>query len=206
MIRFADLEKDKSAFIFGLDDVLYPVKDYDLQVFYLFANLLEYTEGVPAAADLTAFLKKSYESHGKEGLFTKAAEVFGIDEKYHENFKKMGVNAQLPLRLIIYPPMLELLHSIHDAKKSIFVLTEGNPLVQLNKLKYIDWEGLEKDLKVYFYDEIKVVRKQEPLHYLMEENKLDANKTVFIGHTVQEAVCKELNIDFLDASDLLDGN
>lgn len=204
MIDVLEIIKGKTAFVFELDDVLYLEKDYDLQVFYLFANLLEYTEGVPVAADLTAFLKKSYEMHGNENLFQKAAEVFGIDQKYEENFKRMKVNAQLPLRLIISPPVLELLHSIHKANKAIYLLTKGNPLVQLNKIKYVDWEGLEKHLKVYFYDEIKVVRQQEPLQYLLEENELKTQEVLFIGRSEQEhAISKEVGVDFLNVSRLL---
>jgi hypothetical protein len=34
----------KKAFVFELDNVLYPEKDYFFQIYYLFANLLEYTE------------------------------------------------------------------------------------------------------------------------------------------------------------------
>jgi len=205
MIEFSEIEKGKSTFVFELDNVLYPEKDYDLQVFYLFANLLEYTEGAPVAADLTAFLKTAYETHGKGGLFDKAADVFGIDEKYRDNLKKMAVNAQLPLRLVLYPSMLQLLQSIQTTKKNIFILTRGNPLMQLNKIKYVDWEGLEKDLKVYFYDEIKVIRRQEPLKYLMEENKLEPNELLFVGSTDRDySICKDLGVDFLNVSSLLD--
>lgn len=203
MIDVLEIIKGKTAFVFELDDVLYPEKDYDLQVFYLFANLLEYTEGVPVAADLTAFLKKSYEMHGNENLFQKAADVFGIDQKYEENFNRMKVNAKLPLRLIISPPVLELLHSIHKANKAIYLLTKGNPLVQLNKIKYVDWGGLEKHLKVYFYDEIKVVRQQEPLQYLLEENQLKPQEVLFIGRSEQEhTISKEVGVDFLNVSRL----
>lgn len=204
MVEFSDIDKGKTGFIFELDNVLYPEKDYDLQVFYLFANLLEYTEGVPVAADLTAFLKKTYEAHGKAGLFEKAVEVFGIDEKYKENFTRMSVDAQLPLRLLLYPSILRLLHSIQKANKSIFILTKGNPLIQLNKIKHVDWEGLDKDLKVYFYDEIKIVRRQEPLQYLIEENKLEPNRLLFISKSDDDSVCKELGVDFLNVSFLLD--
>lgn len=205
MIELSEIGIGKSAFVFELDDVLYPVKDYDLQVYYLFANLLEYTEGTPLAAELTSFLKKAYEAHGTEDLFDRASQVFGIDEKYRANFNKMAVDAQLPLRLILYPNLLRLLRSIRDERKDIFILTRGNPLIQLNKIKYMDWEGLEKYLKVYFYDEIKIVKKQEPLQYLLEENKLKQSNLLFIGRSDHDrSVCHDLGIDFLDVSLLMD--
>lgn len=205
MIELSEIGIGKSAFVFELDDVLYPVKDYDLQVFYLFANLLEYTEGTPLAAELTSFLKRAYEAHGAKDLFDRASQVFGIDEKYRVNFNKMAVDAQLPLRLILYPNLLRLLRSICDERKDIFILTKGNPLIQLNKIKYMDWEGLEKYLKVYFYDEIKIIKKQEPLQYLLEENKLKQSNLLFIGRSDHDrSVCHDLGIDFLDVSLLMD--
>lgn len=201
MIEFSDIENGKSGFVFELDNVLYPEKDYDLQVFYLFANLLEYSEGAPVAADLTHFLKKSYESQGLEGLMDKASAAFGIDKKYHESFNRLRVNAQLPLRLLLYPSILRMLHAIRKADRTIFILTRGNPLMQLNKIKYVDWEGLDKHLKVYFYDEIKVIKQQEPLLYLMEENQLNPKDIVFFGHSEQDKViCKDLEVDFFNAS------
>lgn len=39
-----ELVKDKQIVIFELDNVLYPEKDYLLQVYYLFAQFIEYSE------------------------------------------------------------------------------------------------------------------------------------------------------------------
>jgi len=43
-MKYADIDKRKKAFIFELDNVIYPEKDYLYQVYYIFASLLEYTE------------------------------------------------------------------------------------------------------------------------------------------------------------------
>ena len=55
MLNYTNIPASKKAFIFELDNVLYPEKDYLLQVYYLFASFLEYTEAFPPAADLTEF-------------------------------------------------------------------------------------------------------------------------------------------------------
>ncbi len=85
---YADIDPAKKAFIFELDDVLYPKKDYDLQVYYLFAAFLEFQEAFPPANDLVTFLKKAYENQGTNKLFEKAQEVFGFNAKYKENFER----------------------------------------------------------------------------------------------------------------------
>lgn len=182
MIRYKDLNTDKKAFIFELDNVLYPEKDYLLQVYYLFANLLEYTETVPPASDLIDFMKKSYEHHGKEGLFERAAAMFGIDHKYLDNFKRIHVNAQLPLKLLLFEEVKNLLREIVEDKKRVFVLTKGNPLMQLNKLKQIDWGSLGAYIKIYFYDELVVQGKADPLTFLINDNQVLKQDALFIGH------------------------
>ncbi|HAL81954.1 MAG TPA: haloacid dehalogenase, partial [Mucilaginibacter sp.] len=47
-MKYADIDKRKKAFIFELDNVIYPEKDYLYQVYYIFASLLEYTENFDA--------------------------------------------------------------------------------------------------------------------------------------------------------------
>ncbi|MEJ5052826.1 hypothetical protein [Sphingobacterium sp. MYb382] len=43
---------DKSVYVFEIDDILFPKRDYLLQVYYLFANFIEYTEGKSIAKEL----------------------------------------------------------------------------------------------------------------------------------------------------------
>ena len=201
MLSYADLDPKKKTFIFELDDVLYPQQDYILQVYYLFANFLEYTETVPPAKDLVEFLKKAYLNSGEKGIFEKAAATFGIDAKYKENFDRLHVHAQLPLKLELYPIIFNLLQTIVQDQKSVYILTRGNPLMQLNKMKHMDWQGLDRQLKVYFKDEIKLVSAEEPLTYLINENQLAVHEMIFISN--QESDKKkadEASIDYLDIS------
>lgn len=185
MITYRDLAQGKKAFIFELDNVLYPEKDYLLQVYYLFAHLLEYTETVPPADDLTAFFKKVYEHHGKDGIFERAAAAFGIDDKYRENFKRIHVNAQLPLKLLLFDEVKSLLSEIIKDGKKIFVLTKGNPLMQLNKLKQIDWSSLGKQVTVYFYDELVLQGIKEPLTYLLHHHNFTLQEALVIDRQMQ---------------------
>jgi len=201
MLNYSDLDPEKSAFVFELDDVLYPHQDYLLQVYYLFANFLEYTETKPQANELTAFLKNMYLNQGSIDLFEKAAKTFGINEKYKENFDRLHVSAQLPLPLLLYPEVLTLLKSIKNDSKAIYILTKGNPLMQLNKLKHIQWEGLDSELRVYFYDELKLKSKLEPFVYLLTENNLDINNVLMIGSSREDDEnAKSLSVDYLDIS------
>lgn len=186
MISYSDFDPAKKAFIFELDNVLYPEKDYLLQVYYLFANFLEYMETVPPATDLIAFMQKAYEHQGKELIFEKAKEVFGIDEKYRENFLRLHREAKLPLKLLLYKEMLDLLQEITVDRKQIFLVTAGNPIQQLNKIRHMEWNGLENYLKVYFTDELEPKPAPGVLFNILKDYDLQPNDVVVIGTTEED--------------------
>lgn len=204
MLTYKDLDKTKKAFIFELDDVLYPQKDYLLQVYYLFANFLEYTETVPPANELISFFKKAYEHHGAENIFERAAEAFAIDLKYLENFNRVHVNAKLPLKLLLFEEVKELLHQVANDNKDIFVLTKGNPLMQLNKIKQIEWGKLGQKIKAYFYDELFLQGHEQPLTFLLQENDLTLNDVlIFSRPNKYQNEEKEKQIDYISIDLLL---
>jgi FMN phosphatase YigB (HAD superfamily) len=201
-MTFADIDARNKAFIFELDNVLFPAKDYDLQVYYLFASFLEYQEGVPLASELVQFMKKVYENHGSEKIFEKAREVYGFDEKYRENYDRLHREARLPLKLLLYQNILTLLQEMVVDRKQIFIVTAGDPLQQLNKIKQIDWHGLEAFLKVYFSDETLTKPDPSSLLNLMEENQLLNSDLLLFGATAtDQAFALAAGIEYLPISE-----
>ena len=140
------------AYIFEFDDVLYPEKDYLLQVYYLFAQFMEYTVQNDAA-EMLGYMKEQYEQYGAAGIFDKTKSRFSLEEQYRLNFDLLNRNARLPLKLIMLPKMLDLLKKLVQSGKQVFLLTSGNPEKQLNKLRQLEWDGLAQHIKVYFADD-----------------------------------------------------
>jgi hypothetical protein len=62
---------------------------------------------------------------------------------------------------------------------SIAILTKGNPALQLNKVKHIDWQGFDKNVKIYFIDELSF-RNIEPFSYIASENQITESDLIFI--------------------------
>lgn len=180
MIKYTSLDDDIKGVVFELDNVLFPEKDYDLQVFYLFANFLEYLEQFPPANDVVEFMSKRYEIHGSEGMFDEVQKTFGIDVKYKENLKLLFANAKLPLKLLLYKEILELLQELVINRKHIFILTRGEVKKQLNKITQTEWNGLEKYLKVYFTEEFNGDFKLS-LENLAAQNQLNISDLCFVG-------------------------
>ena len=186
MLKYSDFDENIKTFVFELDDVLLPVKDYDLQVYYLFSNFLEYLEPQIVATDLLDFIKTRYEVQNKHFMFEELQLNFKIDKKYKANFELLFSNAKLPLKLLLYKATLELLQEIVVNKKQIFILTAGLPAIQLNKIRQTEWHGLDKFLKVYFIDEFSPKPNSASLDFLLNSNNLNKTETVFVGINVND--------------------
>jgi phosphoglycolate phosphatase-like HAD superfamily hydrolase len=181
MLNLSHLFVQKSTFIFELDQVLIPEKDYDLQVYYLFANFIEYLETFPKATEMVEFMNKHYQIHGAKNMFEEVVATFGIDKKYEENLALLFTNAKLPLKILLYKEALEVLQDLIVNRKAIYILTSGNPQTQLNKITQTEWNGLDKYLKVYFVDEYEEKPSYKSLEILLKENGIDKNNAVLIG-------------------------
>ncbi len=188
MIDYSSIPEHKKAIIFEFDDVLFPKKDYDLQVYYLFANFVEYLETFPVAQELTSFVKTRYENHGNHGMFEAISQTFGIDKKYEENLVLLFTNAKLPLKLLLFKEALTFLQELIINRKQIFILTSGNPKEQLNKITQTEWNGLDQYLKVYFADEFETKPSPKALLSVLKENNLNNEDVIFVGNNEEDRV------------------
>src|SRR5476649_1698357 len=110
-MKYSDIDTRKEAFVFELDNVIYPEKDYLYQVYYLFASLLEYSELINAK-DVTDLMIDTYIARGKDAVFDAVKEKFGIDEKNRINFHHLLHTVKLPLKLLVYKNVLDLMQEI----------------------------------------------------------------------------------------------
>ncbi|MFA6275367.1 MAG: HAD hydrolase-like protein [Pedobacter sp.] len=191
-MAFEEYIKDKKAFILGLDNVLYPEKDYLLQVYYLFAEFIEYTEQINAT-EIIAFMKSEFVAHNAENIFEKTATNFNIPEKYQANFELLHENARLPLKLLLYEQVLSFLQEVVMERKEIFLLVDGAPLQQVNKIKQVEWHGLEKYLKVYFSQEFEPKPSANSIEFILTEHHLKKADILMIGNTLED---KEFALNF----------
>lgn len=204
MLKYKDLDKGIKAFVFELDDVIYPEKDYLLQVYYLFANFIEFAEGFPNSKNLTEFFKAAYLHHGGKDIFDRAKEAFGIDEKYRDNFDRLHHSAILPLKLLIYPKILELMQEIVVDRKQLFLITNGKPEVQLNKIRQIEWNGLEKYLRVFYASEINPKPNPDVLSYIIVNYQLTTKDFMIIGTSeIDQEFAVFSGVDFLAIKEFL---
>lgn len=187
-MAFEPFLKAKQGFIFGLDEVLYPQKDYLLQVYYLFAEFMAYTEQLDSKA-IIAFMQTEYLEHGPQAIFSKTAKQFNIDGKYQHNFDLLHENARLPLKLLLFKQVLAFMQEIVVERKQLFLLVDGNPAEQINKIKQLEWNGLEQYLKVYFTTEFEAKPAPDAVDFIVSENKLNKNELLMIGRSELDELC-----------------
>jgi len=198
-----DYIKKNDAFFFELDNVLYPEKDYLLQVYYLFAQFIEYGEQIDAEG-IIRFMEETYLKDGQTGIFEKTSEKFGLDKKYKVNFDLLRQNARLPLKLLLFAPVLEFMRDIVAAGKKLFLVTGGDPLQQLNKIKQVEWNGIEQHLIVYFAQEIAEGSVIKTLEQTILNHEINADRTVMIGeHHLDQNSAMSYKIKFLPVAKLL---
>lgn len=197
MIKYSDLEPRIRGFIFELDNVLFPEKEYLYQVYYLFAGFLEYTELLDAKV-LVNLMVQTHEHEGAAAVFKTLQERFKLDEKYRFNFEHLHTAAQVPLKIMLYPHMLTLLQDIVVDRKQLFIVTNGNPLQQLNKIKHTDWQGLEKYLTCYFANEVAPKPEPDIIHLLLDKHQLQRREMLMIGANNTDWLCAEAcGIDYI---------
>lgn len=197
------LEENK-AFMFDLDGVIYPEKDFLLQVYYLFSQFIEYAEQTSAAAILDT-MKDIYEREGHNDIFRKTALKHQISDKYQVNFDLLMKGVRLPLKLILFDQVSLFIQNAIARDCKIFLFPAGDPEMQLNKIKQTEWRGIETHLRVYFPEELQSSY-PEPLKYLLEVHQLAASDALFIGNSesakyhAQQAGVKYLSIEKLMTS------
>ncbi|MEO7214338.1 HAD hydrolase-like protein [Mucilaginibacter sp.] len=202
-LKYSDIDPRKKAFIFELDNVLYPAKDYIYQIYYLFANLLEYTD-LTDAKQTTNLMIDTYINKGADAVFDELVHTLKVDEKYRPNLDLLMATGKVPLKLLLYQNMLEFLQDAVTDRKKLFIVTNGNPQQQLNKIKHLEWHGLEPYLIAYFADETKPKPEPDVLHLLMKEYQLERRDLLMIENSETDALCAQTTgIDYLNVNEFL---
>lgn len=202
-MAFEQYIKVKKAVVFGLDNVLYPEKDYLLQVYYLFSEFISYSEQIDAK-EILAYMTNEYTTNGEANIFEKTADKFNIPSKYLSNFILLHQTARLPLKLLLYQQILSFLQELVVERIAIFLLVDGKPEEQINKIKQLEWHGLEQYLKVYFTEEFEAKPSTKGLDFIISQHQLTKEDLLIVGfEQEEEQFAASADIDFLSIQSLI---
>jgi FMN phosphatase YigB (HAD superfamily) len=189
-LTYNDIDPRKRAFIFELEDVLFPQKDYYYQVYYLFSNHLEFND-LNDAQKTTELMVDTYNRKGPDAVFDELNAALGIDEKYRQKLELMLLTARVPLKLLLYKNVLSFMQEVVTDRKKLFIVTNGEPQMQLNKIRQVDWHGLQPYLICYFAKETLLKPEPDVLHLLMNEHSLQRRDLVMIENSETDRLCAE---------------
>jgi phosphoglycolate phosphatase-like HAD superfamily hydrolase len=189
-------DKNYKALVLDLDNTIYPEKDYLFQVYYLIGQFVEFQEGV-SREQVTQFLVNEFMANGRDHIFDKMIAHFELPETYLENCFRLLRTAKIPLPLLIFEDMLIRLQEASEVGLQLFVLTNGHPEQQLNKIKHLEWHGLDQHIKCYFCNEIAPKPAPDAMLKLLADHQLLPSEVLFLGDAnIDEACAMAAGVDF----------
>jgi len=193
-----------SLFIFDLDNTIYNEEDYLFRVYRAISHKLEGLANQHCKEDLFILLMDIYRKEGKEKLFDKFLARSGIDSGYLAVCLKILRSYNPEKRIEIYPKIEKILRSLVEKQKQIFVLTNGNPDQQRNKIRNILWNGLDEKITFIFANEIEPKPSPEGIRHILKLTGVEKDKTCLIGDSEVDLECASRGeIRFVNIADLM---
>ncbi len=200
---FDQLVEKKKAFVFDLDNTLYPEKDYLYQIYYMVGQFIEYQETFDHQI-ITKYLIDEFEKNGRAHIFDKLIEQFNLKKEYVDNCIRLLRTARLPLKLLLFKEAEWMLNELKEKQKFIFILTNGAPEQQYNKITQIEWNGLQKHIMCYYANEIVPKPAPDGLQKIMTDHQLSTEDLVLIGDAdIDENCAKAAGVDFVYINELV---
>ena len=189
--------------IFDLDNTIYKEEDYLFQAYKTIAK--EFAGKFPSYCeqDLFRIINDIYEVHGSVKLFDKFLETINLNKSYLPICLNIlrSFKPENPIEIdeIIKPILLNL----KSQKKEIFILTNGNAEQQKNKIRNINWRGLDSYLHIVFASDIEPKPSAAGVEYILTISNTDKNDAIFIGDSEFDQACAvNSGIDFINVNDL----
>jgi phosphoglycolate phosphatase-like HAD superfamily hydrolase len=193
-----------SLYIFDLDNTIYKEEDYLFQAYETIAK--EFAGKLPSynPQDLFRIIKDIYEIHGSVKLFDKFLERINLDLSYLpiclNILRSFKPDNPIEIDEIIKP----ILFDLQSQKKMAFVLTNGNTEQQKNKIRNINWAGLDNYLQIVFANDIESKPSAAGVEHILNISNTGKKDAIFIGDSeVDQACAVNSGIDFINVKDLI---
>lgn len=178
-----------SLFIFDLDNTIYNEEDY---LFQAYSAICDRFAGVTQGHDkksLFNLMMKIYRKEGRDKLFDKFLTRAGIGEGHLEECLKILRTFNPEKQIEIYSRSEKILRFLIERDKKIFVLTNGNPGQQKNKIRNLQWKGLDEKITFIMANEIEPKPSSAGIEHILKRAGIEKKNTVFIGDSDIDRKC-----------------
>jgi len=193
-----------SLFIFDLDNTIYKEEDYLFQAYKAIAEKFAKNVSSKSEQDLFQTIKDIYRIRGREKLFDNFLETIKLDNSFIPVCMHILRSFNPSKTIEIDKTVKVILSTLKNQEKAVFVLTNGNVEQQKNKIKNINWTGLDSYLQIVFANDIEPKPSSAGIEYILNISKTDKNKAIFIGDSEVDQVCaKNSGIVFINVNNLI---
>jgi phosphoglycolate phosphatase-like HAD superfamily hydrolase len=206
--------------LFDLDDTLYQEIEYLKAAFHAIGQFFE-KEYALNALQIEDFLITIFTKQGRKNLFNQCFKHFELEinakkRKSTDLFRDHRKGAlvenifveqclnilrtvELREKIRFYPFVYEVIPKLLKQGKQIFIITNGNVLQQENKLKHLEWNGMDVSITVVFANQFAPKPSPKVFTDFLEPNFNLKNKSIlFVGNAETDAeFSSNIGVDFL---------
>jgi putative hydrolase of the HAD superfamily len=186
------------AVLFDLDNTIYDERQY---LYKAYEEI-----GVFCAAnfnlqkqDVYLFLINHFEKIGRSRLFNSLSEEFKIPEHIIIQLLEILRTVNFNEKIQTFPYFLPLVRSLFSSGVKLGIITNGNVIQQMNKVKSIDFKGLIEKFQIIYANDFSP--KPSPISYWKMKELINFKNCVYIGDSVvDEKFAKTVGIPFLNVN------
>jgi HAD superfamily hydrolase (TIGR01549 family) len=188
-----------SLYIFDLDNTIYKEEDYLFEAYKnIAASIVSKIPSLNAEVQYLT-LRKLYDTEGRARLFDRFLIPFDPEQRFLQDCLHILRSFKPQRKYDIFPEIKPVLSELVSRKKTLFILTNGNPEQQRNKINNIQWEGLDRSIGFLFADELEPKPSPAGVEYIIKNTGADKNHAVMIGDSEDDRICAgNSGISFID--------
>jgi FMN phosphatase YigB (HAD superfamily) len=183
-------------FLLDLDNTLYAEEDYLFPAYKSIARHLAEKQNQSADA-MQGFMTNTFKTRGRRLLFDALCDKFNIPTELISDMLFILRTNKPERKIFLYPEMQRLLSALHENNKQVFVVTNGSPRQQKNKVQCIDWNGMGENVKFVYASEQQPKPHRACFDSLKYSWRLTESDSVMIGDSqTDEAFAMNCGIDY----------
>ena len=192
-----------SLFIFDLDNTIYNEEEYLFQAYRVICDRFATPVHGHDERYLFKLMMKIYRKEGRDKLFDKFLSGSGIGLDNLPECLKILRSFDPVKQIKLYPKAEKILRFLIERDKQIFVLTNGNPIQQKNKIRSLLWNDIDKKISFVLANEIEPKPSPAGIEYILKLTGIEKEKTLFVGDSPVDRECASRGgIQFINIADL----
>ena len=190
------------VYLFDLDNTLYDENRYLFESYKLVAkNISDITK--IAYEEVFTNIINIFIRDGRSKLFDRLIECYALQGNSLNEFLEILRTITLEEKLVLFHKVKFVLKQLLEANKKIIIVTNGNPIQQQNKIRQIEWEGINNKIVFVYANEIVKKPSLKLFMFLKSKYNLIEGQTIMIGDSIiDETFASNSKISFINIKSL----